>query len=597
MSVRILVVENTIPYAEEACRMLETMGCYALSVPSSETLSIAERSDRAYDEVVYDAVVSTLQTQQFDIVIVNLHLDDDAKDPFSDGDFLGQRILDHVYVHYPGISLIVCTAYVPALTSSLYERYNVADVVHKRPPLNTTAVCDAVRRILENGHSVRRKIGRIYELKGINSQIYRFLHNAGILPKIFANVESFDDRLVKSLGADSHDERIIEATRLMADLWHLEPGLPCYPLVEKLGELEFGRAFWNGHRDHIVHHLLVYLLGLYLYYGSIHLRNALSVVMSEEDFLHTWKIAALFHDLGYVFEVQYNRKDGIDSEVFRELNDLRKRPLYHYFSARELPMLEAEDEKIRNTGEIFITEVNKDQIRSISILGSEDLFLFLEPCAARAHLGENDALKRYWEYAMSHETVDHTRNGYVDHGIAGSLVLLQQYLSLKRYVERALPVIKERHIVSKKTLDQISDLSKCVGKYQKFVELAASAISLHYISVDNWDLNDAFSSQELTLNQYCLDLAENPFAFFLSLVDVLQSWDRPHYAMPRGIGGVMQAQDVEIGFTKDGRIMIAYKTDKYRSTPGSLFAKTISSMLKYMNQHDVTSLLMEKTVV
>ena len=203
----------------------------------------------------------------------------------------------------------------------------------------------------------------------------------------------------------------------MADLWHSEPGLPCYPLIDRLGEMEFDRAFWKGHRDHIVHHLLTYLLGLYFYFGSDLLREALAAELSEEEFLRAWKIAALFHDLGYVFEVEYERRSEVYYQVFDELNDLNERCLHHYFAARNVSVLRAEDTAIRNRGEIFMPRVRPDHIRGLGELGDRDLFLPLEPIAQRAHLGEiEDSLRWYWEYAMTRPTLDRTRRGYSPQG-------------------------------------------------------------------------------------------------------------------------------------------------------------------------------------
>jgi len=595
---RVLVVENRTEYAEEACRKLKALGCEVTSVPDLETIKKARENADKWETIVLRAVQSALEKDKFDVIVINLHLKDESGHLLYEGDFLGEKVLRHVTENYPGISCIVCTAHPPGRSAHFFlDRYNVADIIYKNAiiPARTDYLCDATKEVLTKGHRVRKKIGeRWYELTGVNSQIYRFLHNNDIMSQVSSGIENSDNRLIKALGGDLLDERVGEATSLMADLWHLEAGLPRYPLIYKLGEMEFGRAFWEGHRDHLIHQLLVYLLGLYLYYGSDQLRGALSADMSEVDFLRAWKIAALFHDLGYVFEVEFEKKGKVYDQAFVELNDLRKKCLYHYFTARGISILEAEDYKIRHHGGIFVPEVNSKQIRTLSYFVDEDLFLPLEPQAQKAHLGETeDSLRRYWEYAMSHWTQGPRREGYVDHGIAGALVLLQQYRSLKHYLEKAICVIqRSSRLVARRTAGLIANLASQIAEYQSAVEAAASAIALHYIDVDNWDRDDAFTSQSLTLNQFCLSLQGTPFAFFLALVDILQSWDRPRYTMPKGLNYVMQAQDVAIGF-RDGKIIVTYKTDPYRGTLQSIFARMLEQMSHYMWLDDLRVLLEE----
>jgi hypothetical protein len=431
-------------------------------------------------------------------------------------------------------------------------------------------------------------------LEGINSQIYRYLHNRGIVSKVFTGIQDYDNRLVKTLAVYS-DERVGETVKLMTELWHIEPGLPYYPLVHELGEMEFGRIFWEGQRDHLVHQLLVYLLGLYLYYGSKYLREALSAEFPKEtDFLRAWKIAALFHDLGYVFEVEAAKSAEVYTRVCGELNKLLDRCLYYYSVGRGIFVLKTEDDKIRAQGRIYVPQVDPNDIGTLSRFGPEDLFVPLERQAQKAHLGEaEDNLRQYWDYAMTSNKGK--RPGYVDHGIAGALVLLQQYRSLQYYVEQAGPVIlASPTLVTKKTTQLVTDLAKQIAECQPAIEAAASGIALHYIDVDNWDHEHAFSTKRLTLHQFCLSLRETPFAFFLALTDALQSWDRPQYTMPRGPSYVMQAQDLTMGFRED-KIAIAYETDPLRGTTQSVFARTLQQMSHYMCADDLEALLEEDT--
>ncbi len=275
---RMVVVENTIRYAQEVCRKLTHMGCEATTVLDQATIGKASKNANQYKTIVLEAVQSALERDCFDAIVVNLHLKDESSGLFDDGDFLGDEVLRYIAENHPGICCIAWTAAPPQRFADFAERYNLADVVYKIPP-RTDALCKSVVKTLIQGHPVRRKIDkRQYELNGINSQIYRFLHNRGIMSQIFSGIEDYDNRLVRALGGGL-DEPVGEAVHLMADLWHLEPGLPRYPLINELGKMEFGRAFWEEHRDHLIHQLLVYLLGIYLYYGSDRLNEAISIEM------------------------------------------------------------------------------------------------------------------------------------------------------------------------------------------------------------------------------------------------------------------------------------------------------------------------------
>ena len=58
----------------------------------------------------------------------------------------------------------------------------------------------------------------------------------------------------------------------MKELWEAEIGIGPYPFSEILSLFEFGGKFWDGYRDHVLHQIKVYLLGLYLFFGCKKIR-------------------------------------------------------------------------------------------------------------------------------------------------------------------------------------------------------------------------------------------------------------------------------------------------------------------------------------
>jgi len=585
---RVLVVENNLPYAEEACDRLREQGCEAVLVPDSETFEHARANGDEYDEIVLAAVRQAFEEKgAFDVLVCNLHLKDEPDGLWAEGDWLGVEVLNYAATKYPGLVCILCTAQPPSLYTDFTERYPLANVVFKIPPI-PEPLCRAVVKVLTEGYPVKRKIGRSYELRGINSQIYRFLHNHGIMASAFRGVKEYDMRLIRVLGGGM-DEPVGEAVDLVADLWNADWGLPAYPLASQLAEMEYRRIFWEGHRDHLLHQLLVYLLGLYLYYGSDHLRDALSAIMTEQEFLCAWKVAALFHDLGYVFEIDREKTEEIYDKVFEELNDLRKRCLHHFFSARNVEFLPAQDDAIRERGQIYVSEVESREILRLTQLGNEDLFALLEPQAKKAHLGLTEQnLRHYWEHARSNWTKDQQRKPFADHGITGALILLQQYLSLRNYLAQALPVLNREHLVHKEMFESIREVQKSVQNCHPAIMAAASAIALHNINVEAWDRNHAYTSRLLTLHEFRLSLKETPFEFFMALVDALQCWDRPKYVISKRPHFETQAQDMMIRFI-DGKIVLACTTDSPQVK--SSIDHTLKQLPHYMRAEEIELLL------
>ena len=86
-------------------------------------------------------------------------------------------------------------------------------------------------------------------------------------------------------------------------------------LLETLSEHEGNSSsLLMKHRDHYAHSVYVFLLGLALYRGSAPLRRAFgekypagSPARRAERFLRLWGLTALFHDIGYPFELAHQQ--------------------------------------------------------------------------------------------------------------------------------------------------------------------------------------------------------------------------------------------------------------------------------------------------
>ncbi|HEV7425306.1 MAG TPA: hypothetical protein VGQ46_02990, partial [Thermoanaerobaculia bacterium] len=110
--------------------------------------------------------------------------------------------------------------------------------------------------------------------------------------------------LEEALGSNDNHTRALKSIELIRKIWLSDPGLGVPPVVDLVHQDEQDQVFYPAYRDHIVHALQVYLLGLDLYYGQPALRAILEDDRSSTRFLRQWKVAALAHDHGYGAEVR-----------------------------------------------------------------------------------------------------------------------------------------------------------------------------------------------------------------------------------------------------------------------------------------------------
>ena len=426
----------------------------------------------------------------------------------------------------------------------------------------------------------------------------------GVLDRVFKCVNDYEDKLFMILGGNQYDEQLGVTKQILTDLWNVESGLVPYLFVKTLSEFEFDRQFYVGYRDHITHQLRVYLLGLYLYYGDPVLQDAINQEFStaanpEMEFLRSWKVAAFFHDLGYVFEVEKDKKERTYSKVLDELNAFFELPLFVY--CNESPdsrgkLLKPQERKIQ--AQLNLPRPQVDSHKEIEIYKDCKLLDIIEPLTRPATLSyQSDSLSKYYKYAQSANPVDSKRNAFIDHGITSSLLLLYMHSFFEEYtclVSRAIQRNELRpKVVSVETSEILKNLSILVQGSRESVLHAAAAVALHNIQVDIWDHDDAWRSEELTLYEYKLSLNGTPLAFLLALVDALQDWDRPLFSPPSTEKSyISQDQDISVTFS-DNRIKLQFLGDEYAGTPGSKFKKLVTELKKYMNGDDIDRLLIE----
>ena len=254
-------------------------------------------------------------------------------------------------------------------------------------------------------------------------------------------------------------------------------------------------------RDHLIHSVNVFILGLSIYAQNTNFQkifNAANMDKTEypysydtkhEEFFYRWGLASLFHDIGYPVEIidrqikkfiafatEVDGKDSVNPhlefENFEELNSI----------AEIIP----KNEFIRSYYEKFDSCVYIDLLKPIDLL------------AQKLHISLAVDLKDV-KASLDNFVELMARSGFVDHGFFSAIIVLKWYGYL---------------------------IQKCNYKPDYFffpVLDSASAILLHNY-YRNMLMKPPFDKGRLSPQ-------EHPIAWLLILCDELQEWNRTTYGI------------------------------------------------------------------
>ena len=224
----------------------------------------------------------------------------------------------------------------------------------------------------------------------------------------------------------------------------------------------------DSQRDHYVHSINVFILGLSIYASSKRFRDAftdhrtdISLENTDEEFLYVWGLASMFHDMGYPIEISYNKiRRFLRSACYRE--DSKITPV---------PMIRGmEDLMVHHDGQDSL-EMMADRISSILGIPLQDAI---------------SALKGYEDNMY--------RTCFVDHGYFSALMLMKWMSNIHgQYGKGAIVPVVE----------------------------GASAILMHNFH------NHTFTREPFNLGPLSLDA--DPISYLLILCDELQEWNRVAY--------------------------------------------------------------------
>jgi 8-oxo-dGTP pyrophosphatase MutT (NUDIX family) len=358
------------------------------------------------------------------------------------------------------------------------------------------------------------------------------------------------------------------AHEIILALWRSVPGIGPYPLNGVLAEMEHRGAFFLEYREHAVHQLRVFILGLLLYdqceivkewlRKEVKEEEALSAAQGpelEQEIILRWTAAALAHDVGYVLETPCTDTNFEPGSASKELSWEWLREKINRILGT--PVAEVLGESFGQVDEGHLATGNG--LGTFAIMNANDLMSrpspnerkYLQERAIRAGLCASMepghyAFERYYQLCQEKQA---PRPGFKDHGIIGAFILLT---TAQAFRKRSRDLLKPEPAksLSKENRVRIKGLNAAAETVHgnRSIAAAAAAIALHNINCKLFEPID-YVEKGLTPTEYRIRLTDGdcakshgptPLAFLLALADTLQDWDRPFFRSPR-IPGAREA--------------------------------------------------------
>lgn len=268
-------------------------------------------------------------------------------------------------------------------------------------------------------------------------------------------------------------------------------------MIELLSEFEAnGSSLLMKHRDHYSHSVYVFTLGLAIYETNLHFRRAFKSFYEfstdENDkeadrraahmFLAYWGLTALFHDIGYPFELPFEQVKS----YFTVTGTKRSSDTPYLIYKNIDPLIAFNDAEKKHFHELY----HKD----FSTL--EELFAFV----ITNYLGEAYEFSEGYLYNVIHKKPVHPEllKFKMDHAYFSAVRLYQELISSPL----GAAVIRKPHMD------------------------ALTAILLHNYIYKN---SISFCTAEEKKRKEPLRMERFPLAYLLFLCDELQCWDRTAY--------------------------------------------------------------------
>ncbi|ADC47137.1 hypothetical protein mru_1287 [Methanobrevibacter ruminantium M1] len=284
-------------------------------------------------------------------------------------------------------------------------------------------------------------------------------------------------------------------------------------------------------RDHFIHSVNVFILGLAIYASNHKYRNAFEAYVTDspykkyyktadgefsaEEFLYRWGIASLFHDIGYPVEIIGKQLSKFINDSSQSISQKYKvNTAVNFKNFNELNSIIKLDPKFPIIYRMDYPETNFIDVYKPTNLMAHQIFTDLYVDSDIRAIDEFDELNEYLYKLVVHLDgfVDYmTSNNFIDHGFFSSIFVLNSY-----------GAIMQKHYLN----DDEEKFDYYINKYAYFfypVLNSATSILLH--NYFRGTLNEKESkTDEFNLGK--LEPMQNPLAFLLIFCDELQEWNR-----------------------------------------------------------------------
>lgn len=277
---------------------------------------------------------------------------------------------------------------------------------------------------------------------------------------------------------------------------------PFIDLLDVLHNYEENAAtLIDKQRDHYIHSVNVFILGLSIYTQNINYRHAFDAAVMDkleypfsyetkhEEFFYRWGLASLFHDVGYPVEIigkQISKFMNFATEVDSNIKINPHLEFDNFEVLNSIAEVVPKREFIKSYYEKYDSCVYVDLLKPIDLL------------AHKLHISL-DVNLRDIKSALDSFVGIMAKSGFIDHGFYSAIIVLKWYGHL---------------------------IQSCGYKPEYFfypILDSASAILLHNY-YKNVLMNPPF-------NKGCLFPQDHPIAYLLILCDELQEWNREAYGI------------------------------------------------------------------
>ena len=292
-------------------------------------------------------------------------------------------------------------------------------------------------------------------------------------------------------------------------------------MVELLSEFESnGGSLLMKHRDHYSHSVYVFAMGLAIYESNEHFRKAFKEFYKFNDekndcisanaFLEYWGLTALFHDIGYPFELPFEQVLS-----YFEVRGQKRQKGNVYIAYHDLDSLTKLDKE---------TKTHFEKLYRKRFDTVEELFAH----AITKRLGKTyDFSEEYLLEIIREKPVSPNKFGYyMDHAYFSAVQLFKELIEVL-----GVDMVNEMHMD------------------------AFSAILLHN---SMFKFAISFYNDEVK-NKEPLQMKRQPLAFLLMICDELQCWDRTAYGRNSRAELHPMAADFDFG---NNSISVTYFYDK-----------------------------------